>query len=415
MVFIRRHASVTKAISTLQYGINTNVLLRSPLRSKLVDATCILLDGEVHTHIPCDSLVDGRDCVSRNRVTDGNTCTDFGFHHTPIRNFEHYKVARQYFLDEGLSQYWTTPGAVYNTRTADYRNCLPFASRSGCARDWRSIDGGEWFIKQSYAGEPNGDYDPYCYLSGQMHELGFHMNDRKCLVYSGKRYMCGSAEYKVSWQPSGPASTCLDWYSSGARQSRTYLLTHPVTGKEVSAWCDMMDDALTGVSGGWTLIGITNGGSDTYTMPFVDGAPQDAFSGHYTKDLTGRSFTAQRFECGTSSQGVKGSMVEEGNFVWSGKGQFSASISSTETNAVWKPRLPGDTSGDADKSSNWNNHYGGVHYPNFGITGFPLVDGRQWSNHYCFTCDPQNNAFGEGSTSWFSGASGTRFVRYWLR
>ena len=181
----------------------------------------------------------------------------------------------------------------------------------------------------------------------------------------------------------------------------------------------MEDDALTGLQGGWTLIAITNGKStrSKYDMPFTAAEPRDAFTGHYTKDLTGRSFTAQRFECGTSVQGVKGSMVDTGSFSWAGESRFSATIKMTKTNAVWKPRLPGDSSGsDSDTNSAWTNHYSRTHHPNFGITGFQLVDGRSYGDsRYCFSCNPQSNAFGSGDATWYSGASGTRFVRYWLR
>jgi len=213
-------------------------------------------------------------------------------------------------------------------------------------------------------------------------------------------------------------STCLSWYNEGARESKAYTLTNPDTGKDISAWCDMEDDKVSGLKGGWTLIGITNGKPNTYDMPFNANAPEDAVTGHYTKDLVGRSFTAQRYECGTSIQGVKGSLVDKGKFSWTRPGDFSATVSSTSKSdgLVWKPRLPGDSArSDADGKSFWNNHYNGAHFPTFGITGFKLVDGRTWGTRYCFTCNPTRSSLGRGDTEWFNGATGVKFVRYWLR
>ena len=224
-------------------------------------------------------------------------------------------------------------------------------------------------------------------------------------------------------EPAHP--TCLSWYNAGAKKTKAYTLTDPDNGrKKISAWCDMEDDALTGIKGGWTLVGITNGKPNTHAMPFEAGAPKNAFLGYYTKDLTGRSFTAQRFDCGTSSQGVKGTMVEEGEFNWVGKGHFFASVSSTKSNAKRMPKLPGNTA-RAHKDAFWNDRQNccGRWRASFGIAGFPLVDGRtsdlKEDNRpvTVFACDPQWEAGGDNppSTTWYPGASGIRFVRYWLR
>ena len=71
-----------------------------------------------------------------------------------------------------------------------------------------------------------------------------------------------------------------------------------------------------------------------------------------------------RYDCGTSDQGMKGSMVEQGRFAWAASGQMLAFVSSTKSNAVWKPRIPGDStqSSETDRNSHWNNHVANVHW-----------------------------------------------------
>jgi hypothetical protein len=174
---------------------------------------------------------------------------------------------------------------------------------------------------------------------------------------------------------------------------------------------------MTTDGGGWTLAGITNGASYDSTWQFVSSAPVSAVTGEYTKDLRGNSFTQHRYDCGTSDQGVVGFVIQAGTFNWPAGGTLSATgVSTVSENVVWVPRLPGDAdTANVDASSFWNNHYSSVHYPNFGSTGFPLIDGRAWGIRPCFTCNPLSSNYGDGDTYWFPGASGTRFVRYWLR
>ena len=208
-----------------------------------------------------------------------------------------------------------------------------------------------------------------------------------------------------------PPSTCVEWKLQGSTADGSYVLTSPVDGSIVHAWCDMNSDG-----GGWTLVAISNGASYDSAWNFDPSAPGTDFSGEYSKDLQGRSFTAQRYECGTSSQGVRGKIVQTGTFTWPAGGVLSASgVATTSSNVVWIPRIPGDVTSDTDSDSYWTNHWSGVHFPNFGYTGFPLVDGRNWGTRYAFTCNPQSSAYGTGDTAWFGGASGTRFVRYWLK
>ena len=68
----------------------------------------------------------------------------------------------------------------------------------------------------------------------------------------------------------------------------------------------------------------------------------------------------------------------------------------------------------------WVNHVSGVHWPNFGTTGWSAVaSGAAWTSTWiggrqAFTCNPQSGAVGKVDTSW-AVVVGTRFVRYWLK
>jgi hypothetical protein len=170
------------------------------------------------------------------------------------------------------------------------------------------------------------------------------------------------------------------------------------------AWCD-----LTPGDAGWTLVAIANSAAqpavDTAFTPTSDGV------GNYVKPLRGGAGTESRFECGATGTGVIGTQRNRGTWTWGGT-QISASLGTlVSDNVVWPADLPGYNSPDAGDP--WGNHIGGVHFPNFGHTGFHHVDGQTFRSGV-FTCNPQSSAYGTGDTAWVA-TSGTRYVRYWLR
>lgn len=167
-------------------------------------------------------------------------------------------------------------------------------------------------------------------------------------------------------------------------------------------WCDM-DTA----PGGWTLVAIaTSAAQPPINLAYT---PTDAVSGDYTKPLTGGSGTRSRFECGSTGTGVIGYQRHEGTWSWPST-YISASFNAPyEENVTWRADVPGWNSPEAGDP--WGNHVNGGHYPNFGHTGFHLVDGLTFRSG--FTCDPQNSAYGSNDTAWAT-YSGTRWFRYWL-
>ena len=66
------------------------------------------------------------------------------------------------------------------------------ASDSACSREWKSTDGGAWWLSDTKTGEPNGDYTSQCLLSAHgMDRNHIIFNDGGCNYQSGKFYFCG--------------------------------------------------------------------------------------------------------------------------------------------------------------------------------------------------------------------------------
>lgn len=93
------------------------------------------------------------------------------------------------------------PG-IYSTTIENDSTCTMFsASGSACVSNWNAIDGGDWFLNQFSTGEPNGDYNPFCYLGMTgANADGFIFNDGiiamptmenpQACFYGGTNYIC---------------------------------------------------------------------------------------------------------------------------------------------------------------------------------------------------------------------------------
>lgn len=144
----------------------TDVALQTPKGGMMVKATCVVENGNVHTHVRCDGLTGGRGCRDHISVRADNTCTDAGYFVTPFRNQKHYAAAFKAWGKDLILKYYRTVGGVYhagngrNWARGTYSQCTPFASTSSCANGFQSVDGGAWWITdRKNRGEPSGDYN----------------------------------------------------------------------------------------------------------------------------------------------------------------------------------------------------------------------------------------------------------------
>ncbi len=176
---------------------------------------------------------------------------------------------------------------------------------------------------------------------------------------------------------------------------------------QFETWCDMETDG-----GGWTLVAIANG-NQLIDEASYDAAVANNYTGNYAKPLKGQTGTESRYECGASGNGIMGYQYNKGSWTWAGLYMEATFAAPHKENITWRVKVPGWNPPYNESNDWWGNHTGGVHFPNFGHTGFKAVNG-EWFRTGVFTCNPQSSAYGVGDTAWAS-YSGTRFLRYWLR
>jgi len=154
------------------------------------DIYCDFSGSEMHSYYACE------DCTSVNSryVQDG--CAKRGMQMVIPRSQDHWTKIQSFVTDNTdgtMSDYFRIIPGVYKQGSGG-SSCGADGSNmnSDDCSDWRALDGGAWFIRDTPYGEPNGNYQGSCYLGvndiSDVTNIAF--DDWDCNFYSGTQYIC---------------------------------------------------------------------------------------------------------------------------------------------------------------------------------------------------------------------------------
>eukprot|EP00051_Salpingoeca_urceolata_P022867 m.380486 g.380486 ORF g.380486 m.380486 type:complete len:197 (-) comp20036_c0_seq3:235-825(-) len=173
--------------SAIPFETSSQVLRFPGDPSRTVDALCFVHDDRIYTNIACDDLNPGG-CTSVYRSTEQDTCKDFGMRITPYRSKAQYISLTDKWGRNG-HYFACVSGITKPANGGSYTGCAMKSTSDHC-NQWQATDGGDWWIRDTAYGEPNGDYYANCWLAQYSHNpdsIGF--NDLNC-AYTFTRYIC---------------------------------------------------------------------------------------------------------------------------------------------------------------------------------------------------------------------------------
>ncbi len=132
--------------------------------------------------------------ISTNRFDEPNTCQSLGLQLLVPRTEAHYK---SFMARYPASSRTTVPG-IYGLVAGNYTNCTMNSFAPDKCPNWQAIDGGRWFLKSTPYGEPNGDYDPGCWLTAGSDPVNGGFNDGGCGAATGGNYVCSTNDKDVT-------------------------------------------------------------------------------------------------------------------------------------------------------------------------------------------------------------------------
>ena len=115
--------------------------------------------------VGCDELLDGEgeSCIRTSKHTDHDTCKEHGLDMVVPKSREHWKLLLSKY---DKSYFATIPGIYKPTNGGDFRK-VAMNSDAMPAGGYRAIDGGDWWLRDTPYGEPNGNYHANCWLKAR--------------------------------------------------------------------------------------------------------------------------------------------------------------------------------------------------------------------------------------------------------
>jgi hypothetical protein len=182
-------SSYTSCLHFMRYNPgaeNGNIHITTPKKTKLEVYCDFQTDGGGYTFM---KVYNGR---RTRRHTDRDTCKDYGLQMMVPRTKKHFEFAISKF---GSHYFSVVPGITRHSsvRKSYVGTAMRWSQgRGSLARDWKAIDGGSWWLRDTPFGEPNGDYSANCWLRMYGFTFGdFRSNDAGCR-YSTNDYICST-------------------------------------------------------------------------------------------------------------------------------------------------------------------------------------------------------------------------------
>jgi hypothetical protein len=193
----------------------------------------------VRLQVWCDMQTDGggytmyavRNGPRTSKASDPNGCAAIGMQIAVPRTENHFasmisKFGRDYFK--------FVPGIV-GEEQGDYRAHAMKSSVAQVNSNWKAIDGGSWFIRDTSFTEPDGHYQPGCWLSMDGWTQGDYKFDDSNCDFSVTNYVCSTND-KGGNGVSPVNNVEVSVYPPGAEKGK-YVISYHVTDPEGNKEC----------------------------------------------------------------------------------------------------------------------------------------------------------------------------------
>ena len=192
------------------------------LKQDIVRAYC---DLTKKTSVACDHLPGGMNngkCLPTEKVTNPNLCLDHGMDIVIPRDKTHLE---NLFINFGMLQsinyyFKSVPGVFSNEGNKGVSSPKTMSSAGGT--HYRSIDGRQWFLRDSIYSEPNGDYHRKCWLGSSSGPSKWEVLASEDFSVSNGGFLCEAAEPTAC----GTWGEVCGFAGKGEFIEKTYTIEH---------------------------------------------------------------------------------------------------------------------------------------------------------------------------------------------